>query len=164
MRIIALGDRAEQQSGFLRRGNSLSYSYTRNAPTADAKADIGEKAVMTATKNIIPRGKPPLPIISTCHDVRHLVVCAYARCRDLGDERDMVTAKSTDFQSKSDGRACYHGRCYAKKYGLAKFLRLPKKTLSKLTLGDLGSELMKAVAREHSKNNARQAKRIRQRS
>lgn len=100
------------------------------------------------TKYMIPRGKPDLPTIATCHTVRYLVVCAYARCCNLGDQRNMITtraATATTFQSTSDGRACYHGRCYAKQFGVDKFLRLPKKQLSNLTLGDVGPDLARAI-------------------
>lgn len=63
----------------------------------------------------------------------------------------MITTRSTDFQSKSDGSACYHGRCYAKKYGVDRFLSLPKSALFKLTICDVGLNLAEAIVKERGK-------------
>jgi len=90
-------------------------------------------------------GPLPKPTMALAHDVRHLVVCAYSRCRQLGDERVMVTVRSTDFQSKSSGEACYHGRCYVRKFGLAALLKLPKRKTGRLMWSDVGIVTMKAL-------------------
>lgn len=102
---------------------------------------------MTKRKLIL-NGNPPMPALETCHDVRHMVVCAYARCRQLGDERQMIAAKSTEFQSTSDGRACYHGRCYAKQFGVEALLKLPKETLRGLAVGDVGQALAEKIIQD----------------
>lgn len=55
----------------------------------------------------------------------------------------------------SDGTACYHGRCYAKQFSLGHLLALPKKALSKLTLGDVGVEVMKEIISLNAKRKGR---------
>ena len=90
-------------------------------------------------------GKLPAPNLQAAHDVRHLVVCAYARCRQLGDERHMVPARAMSFQSSSDGKAYYHGRCYVRAFSLKSLLACPKRVLARLTLGDVGVKTMKAI-------------------
>lgn len=108
---------------------------------------------------LIPRGSGPLPAIATCHDIRHFVVCAYARCRQLGDERNMISARSRTFQSKPDGSALYHGRCYAKEFGIDALLRQPKKVLLNLTVADVGMDLAEAIVTRHSTRQPKNRKR-----
>lgn len=78
-------------------------------------------------------------------------MCAYARCRQLGDERAMIAARAADVQSTSSGIACYHGRCFARKFGFEALLALPRKQLAKLTLGDVGAYTMRAIVRRRAR-------------
>ena len=69
----------------------------------------------------------------SCHDVRHLVLCA--GCRKLHDRRYMAKI----------GKVYWHGRCVIADIGMEGLLNLPIEQLHKLTLGDIGVESMKAI-------------------
>jgi hypothetical protein len=82
------------------------------------------------------KGRPlPTPTLRTAHEVRHLVTCAYAKCRALGDKRNMIAVKNSH----------YHGRCYIRRFSYLAFLQLPRAELAKLTLGDVGVTVMRAI-------------------
>ena len=71
----------------------------------------------------------------TSHDVRHLRVCQW--CGDLGDERAMVATGPRDLA---------HGRCAIVVLGgVEGLLTLPQSELDKLTLGDIGPEIMRRL-------------------
>jgi hypothetical protein len=82
------------------------------------------------------RGQRPLIElirIDKAHDVRRLCICVV--CNGLGDRRIMIAHSS----------AWYHGRCFATALGKRALLALPRKETNRLTLGDLGNALMKAL-------------------
>lgn len=74
----------------------------------------------------------------TAHDVRHLMICSH--CKSLGDRRSMVTL---------DGGQ-WHGGCYIDKFGKAELLKLPHKEIRKLTLGDIGPTMMRAILERYN--------------
>lgn len=75
----------------------------------------------------------PRPQLRTAHDVRHLVGCA--RCRRIGDRRQMVSVAGRD----------YHGRCFVRGFGLPALIALAPVETDKLTLGDLGRVWMRQL-------------------
>jgi hypothetical protein len=80
------------------------------------------------------RGQLPvdeLARVEKAHDVRTLRVCA--RCGQLGNNHSMI----------GRGDEWLHGRCFVALYGRAELCRLPKPTTDRLTLGDLGTAVMR---------------------
>jgi hypothetical protein len=75
----------------------------------------------------------PLPL-RTCHDIRKWRGCVL--CKKLGDKNQMLQSSKETF---------WHGRCFAKQFGTDRLLELPREQLEKLSLGDLGLRLMRAV-------------------
>lgn len=71
--------------------------------------------------------------VRKAHDVRTLRVCAV--CSNLGNSHSMV-----DLDSE-----WYHGRCFVKRHGGKALGALPKSKTDRLTLGDLGVRLMRAL-------------------
>ena len=136
--------------------NTCGVAVSADAPVLSSGAE-GESArqMNKRPKKQVSRGARmgplPSPSLRLAHDVRHLVVCAFARCRHLGDEREMVATRATEFQSMSSGEACYHGRCFVQKFGLGTLLALPRRQLAKLTLGDVGAHTMRAIARKRAR-------------
>jgi hypothetical protein len=55
----------------------------------------------------------------------------------------------------------YHGRCFVDAFGAVALARLPRETTDRLTLGDLGTRLMRALvgARERVKARATRPRR-----
>jgi hypothetical protein len=74
----------------------------------------------------------PPPPMRTCHDIRKWRHCA--ECSHIGGMDQMVKSRAND--------DWYHGRCFAKKFGVDALLALPMAQTEKLTLGDLGVDLM----------------------
>lgn len=72
--------------------------------------------------------------LRTAHDVRKLRTCAY--CGKLG---------SSDAMLDTSPQYWWHGRCFKKKFGLERLLEEGDERLSRLTLGDLGVELMRQI-------------------
>jgi hypothetical protein len=70
----------------------------------------------------------------TCHDVRKLRGCEY--CHKMGLSTNMVQPSKGVF---------YHGRCFERKFDVERLLELPRDQVSRLTLGDLGVTLARAV-------------------
>ena len=69
------------------------------------------------------------PPMRTCHDIRKW--CACPQGGHLGHKDHML-----------DG---YHGRCFARKFGLESMFAHKRAEISRLTLGDLGVRLMGEV-------------------
>lgn len=76
--------------------------------------------------------------VRTAHDVRRIEPCTY--CRGMGDKRRMIPPICTNVE-----KGYAHGRCYAKKHGRKAFLDLPRDITDRLTWGDIGTLLMKAL-------------------
>lgn len=72
--------------------------------------------------------------LRTAHDVRKLMSCAY--CGRMGTADSMVDTSPKQW---------WHGRCFAKKFGLERLLREDTGRLSRLTIGDLGVDLARHV-------------------
>lgn len=81
----------------------------------------------------------PKPNLRTAHDVRHLCGCDV--CRDIGDDRMMVDL---------DGK-WFHGRCFIERFGFSFLAALPKSKTNRLTLGDIGSTMMRQLIRSREK-------------
>jgi hypothetical protein len=71
--------------------------------------------------------------LKTCHDIRHWAPCK--GCGGLGDDRQMLSYQG----------APYHGACLVALLDRRTILKLPAAELGKLTLGDTGAPLMKAL-------------------
>lgn len=69
----------------------------------------------------------------TAHDVRKLTVCFY--CGQLASKDNMVAHNS----------AHIHGSCFITVFGLQKFKKLPKEQTNKLTLDDIGPNVMRLL-------------------
>lgn len=72
--------------------------------------------------------------LRTCHDIRSWRPCAY--CLKPGSVATMIEASKDNF---------WHGRCFERKFGMERMLEMPRKELVKLSLGDLGVDLMKEL-------------------
>jgi hypothetical protein len=79
------------------------------------------------------RGQTPFPPppMKTCHDIRKWRYCK--GCSHIAGQDQMVKDADGDH---------WHGRCFAKKFGVGTLLALPMAQTEKLTLGDLGVDLM----------------------
>lgn len=77
-------------------------------------------------------GDGDLPL-RTCHDIRRWTGCA--RCGVLGSKDSMIQT-SNQF---------WHGRCFVKQFGMERLREMPATETNKLTLGDLGVRLMRAL-------------------
>lgn len=71
----------------------------------------------------------------TAHDVRHLTICP--RCRHLGDKRTMVHV----------GEELVHGACVVP----AEIMSLPLNEQDKLTLSDIGLDMMRALLEDRTR-------------
>lgn len=71
--------------------------------------------------------------IKTCHDIRLWRACA--ECHELGSKNSMINS----------GDGFWHGRCFAKRFGVERLLEMPREQLATLMLGDLGVRLMRSV-------------------
>jgi hypothetical protein len=80
-----------------------------------------------------PFDKTPLPM-RTCHDIRLWTACSH--CAALGSKSDMLKTAKNQF---------WHGRCFAKRFGVERLLGLPREETGKLRLDDLGVALMRAL-------------------
>ena len=80
--------------------------------------------------------------LRTAHDVRRLVCCTY--CKGLGDKAKMIPPICTDVE-----KGYAHGRCYVSVKGQKAILALPKDVTDRLTIGDIGGPVMKALLRKH---------------
>ncbi len=78
-------------------------------------------------------GKEPLPL-KTCHDIRLWTACSH--CHVLGTKNEMVQSSDKNF---------WHGRCFARKFGTDRLVEMPGKETAKLSLGDLGVDLMRRI-------------------
>lgn len=76
------------------------------------------------------------PAVTTAHSVRRIVVCAY--CRGMGSSPNMIRS----------GKEYIHGRCYAAINGRKAFLALPQSITDRLTYGDIGVRLMRALLKQ----------------
>lgn len=74
----------------------------------------------------------------TAHSVRHLTICIH--CKSLGERHQMVTL---------DIRR-WHGKCYIAKFGKVELFKLPEKEIRKLTLGDIGSIMMREILERYN--------------
>ncbi len=83
----------------------------------------------------------PPPPLRTCHDIRKWCYCVV--CSNIGSTEDMVKPRKDD--------DWYHGRCFAKKFGVDALLALPMAQTEKLTLGDLGVDLMSQLVNRAKK-------------
>ena len=70
----------------------------------------------------------------TAHDVRSLTCCLF--CGQLADKRNLVKMPRA-------GHA--HGACFIERRGLPALLALPTEETDKLTLGDIGGDVMAAI-------------------
>jgi len=68
-----------------------------------------------------------------CHDIRHWTACK--GCGGLGDQMAMLSYQGAPF----------HGTCLVKLLDRRTLLKLPASELGKLTLGDTGTPLMRAL-------------------
>lgn len=71
--------------------------------------------------------------VQKAHDVRTLRGCTV--CSNLGNSDRMIDVDDE----------WYHGRCFVMRFGCKALLALPKAKTDRLTLGDLGVRLMKAL-------------------
>lgn len=78
--------------------------------------------------------------IKTAHDVRRLAVCTH--CRFMGSQLSMI---DTPRPLAGESPEWWHGRCFAKHIGMTRLLELPPEKTARLTLGDLGVDLMKRL-------------------
>ncbi len=85
---------------------------------------------MPLAKGQVPFGEMTLPM-RTCHDIRLWRGCP--GCMNLGSKNNMVRLSNDQF---------WHGRCFAEKFGVDRLLQMPREETVKLTLGDLGVDLM----------------------
>jgi hypothetical protein len=77
-------------------------------------------------------------VIERSHDVRTLRSCH--ACKGIGNVGDMVE------RTLSSGyTACYHGRCYIKRFGEKRFFALPRTETDKMRLDDIGVKRMKRL-------------------
>ena len=74
------------------------------------------------------------PTLRTAHDVRKLRSCAY--CGRLGSSETMLDTSAKQW---------WHGRCFVKKFGVELLMVQDVDAISRLTLGDLGVDLMKRI-------------------
>jgi hypothetical protein len=79
-----------------------------------------------------------LPRVDSVKDVRTLRPCT--GCQGLGNSDSMV----------EHGASWFHGRCFVQHVGKAALFALPKAQTDKLTLGDLGVDLMKQLIERRS--------------
>jgi hypothetical protein len=81
-------------------------------------------------------GQRPLNELVTvkyAHDIRTLRKCIH--CNHPGIGPNMI----------DHGAGWYHGRCFVNALGRTVFFALPEEKVSRLTVGDLGWDLMKAL-------------------
>jgi len=76
----------------------------------------------------------PPPRMNTCHDIRKWTACSV--CGAIGHRDNMVQSSPDVF---------WHGRCFVKRFGIERLLEMPRKETTKLSLGDLGLDLMRAL-------------------
>lgn len=81
-----------------------------------------------------------LVTVKRAHDVRTLRVCAV--CANLGNSTTMVDLYDEWF----------HGRCFVKRFGGKALGALPKAKTDRLTIGDLGVRLMKALLNQRARS------------
>ena len=77
--------------------------------------------------------------VERAHDVRKLRVC---KCGGL---------LSADMSVDLDGE-WFHGRCFVKLFGFSALTALPREKQDRLTLGDLGPDLMARLLATRSKS------------
>lgn len=82
------------------------------------------------------RGQEPLDTLArarTAHEVRTLRPCAV--CQNIGNTHSMIDSN----------KEWFHGRCFVARFGGKALGALPESKTGRLTLGDLGVALMKAL-------------------
>jgi len=97
---------------------------------------------MSHSQEKLKRGQVPfaeLPRVDSVKDVRALCVCG--SCGGLGNSDSMI----------DHGKQWLHGRCFVSRYGKAQLCHLPKTKTDRLTLGDLGVEIMKYLIDHQSR-------------
>lgn len=94
--------------------------------------------------NQLERGQDPLNDlvrVEKAHDVRTLRPCPV--CGGLGNSYHMVDLDNEWF----------HGRCFVARFGGSALKALPISKQDRLTLGDLGVRLMKALLKARENNS-----------
>lgn len=98
---------------------------------------------MSASQEKLKAGQLPLadlPRVESAHDVRTLRGCKV--CKGLGNTDSMIDLDAEWF----------HGRCFVARFGGKALSALPKSKTNRLTLGDLGVRLMKALCNYRSRS------------
>ena len=91
---------------------------------------------MSRSQEKLKYGQVPLdelPRVKKAHDVRTLRPCT--GCNGIGNSDAMV----------EHGASWFHGRCFVVAVGETALFALPKAQTDRLTLGDLGVDLMKRL-------------------
>lgn len=113
-----------------------------NAPCAPTSTPTLRQAKAVIDKHVaagkIPKGGLRVPVfhhgmIQSVKDVRSLRTCGL--CNGLGKAPSMINVD----------KGHVHGRCYLTVHGKESLLALPKEQLDRLTIGDIGWELMKEL-------------------
>lgn len=75
------------------------------------------------------------------HDVRRLRICP--ACQEMGDLRNMIA--HTDQPIEFHTERYYHGGCFVSSFGEEALLTLPISETDRLTLRDIGAEMMRKL-------------------
>lgn len=109
---------------------------------------MAKAATKARSTSVLSKGQVPfedLLTIRTAHDVRRLRACA--RCGEIGDSDLMAFGYPYD-------NDYFHGRCFVAEHGFEALLQLPG-VARKLTLGDLGLDLMRQLIEADGQSIAR---------
>jgi hypothetical protein len=96
------------------------------------------KEAMTLSRGQVPIDE--LVRLEKAHDVRTLRVCG--SCGGMGNNDRMI----------EHGTEWLHGRCFVARYGKAELCQLPQAQTDRMSMNDLGLEVMKYLVNHRSRS------------